>query len=303
MAGGGKLSRVENRDGRLDQLILGDNQFFGINHMSEEKARAQALRFQDIEAVIDVLRMANEESVHTFMCTTHDRIATICDYVRSNPGDWSEFTFLPCMPYAHKYANAVTENGMLGAVKRFLPDEGLMDAAFRGGKSLARKDIEGMITLLVDAEMKMFSGLRTPVIFLQNVVVDLLLGLGFKEALRIFASHVQERYGAEPGFITMNLPLLLDALEDVEVANPIVCANINKIGFRMCGGAEAYETALREREFRPMAMSVFASGAIAPREAIEWVCAQPNLESIVFGASSRTSIRGTRELVAEYWQS
>ncbi len=62
------------------------------------------------------------------------------------------------MPYAHKYANAVTEDGMLGAVKRFLPDEGLMDAAIRGGTSMAKKDIEGMTTLLIDAEMKMFRG-------------------------------------------------------------------------------------------------------------------------------------------------
>ena len=51
------------------------------------------------------------------------------------------------MPYAHKYANAVTESGMLGAVKRFLPDEGLMDAAIRGGASMAKKDIEGITTL------------------------------------------------------------------------------------------------------------------------------------------------------------
>ena len=32
--------------------------------------------------------------------------------------------------------------------------------------------------LLIDAEMKMFHGLSTPVIFLQNVVTDLLLGVG-----------------------------------------------------------------------------------------------------------------------------
>jgi hypothetical protein len=50
-------------------------------------------------------------------------------------------------------------------------------------------------------------------------------------------------------------------------------------------------------------MSVFASGAIPPEEAIEWVCGQPNVQSIVFGASSRTNIRGTRELIAEHWQS
>lgn len=288
-------------DVAMDRLIFGDNQFFGVNHMSEEKARSQAVRFRDIEAVIDVLDAAYDEGLRTFMCTTHDRISLICDHMRAEPERYRDFAFYPCMPYAHKYANAVTEDGMLGAVKRFLPDEGLVNAAIRGGSSLATKDIEGMTTLLVDAEMKMFQGLRTPVIFLQNLVVDLLLGLGFKDAFRVFADHVRERYGSEPGFITMNLPVLLDVLEEVGIENPIVCSNINKIGFRMCGGLESYEVALREREFRAVAMSVFASGAIPPGEAIEWICGQPNVQSIVFGASSRVNIRGTRELVAEHW--
>lgn len=170
----------------------------------------------------------------------------------------------------------------------------------RGGMSLAKKDIEGVTTLLIDAEMKMFQGLKTPVVFLQNVVVDFLLGLGFKEAFRIFASHIRSRYDAEPGFITMNLPMLLDALDEVGVDNPIVCANMNRIGFRMCGGIEAYERALRERRFRAIAMSVFASGAIPPEEAIEWVCERPQIRSVVFGASSRANIRSTKALMERF---
>jgi len=287
----------------MDRLLFGDNQFFGVNHMSEEKARAQSMRFQDISAVIDVLDTAFDEGIRSFMCTTHDRIALVCDHMRADQQRYKDYLFYPCMPYAHKYANAMTDHGMLGAIKRFLPDDGFLDAAMRGGMSLAKKDIAGITTLLVDAEMKMFKGLNTPVIFLQNVVVDLLLGLDFKEAFRIFANHVKERYGAEPGFITMNLPKLLDVLEELGIENPIVCANINKLGFRMCGGFEAYERALRERKFRAIAMSVFASGAIAPREAIEWVSRQPNIESIVFGASSSTNIRNTNQLVREYWAS
>lgn len=285
----------------MDRLLFGDNQFFGVNHMSEEKARAQSMRFQDIQAVIDVLDNAYDEGVRSFMCTTHDRIELVCNHMRANPDRYKDFVFMPCMPYAHKYANAVTEDGMLGALKRFMPDEGFLSTAMRGGVSLVKKDIEGLTTLLVDAEMKMFNGLNTPVIFLQNVVVDLLLGLGFKEAFRIFANHVKTRYNAEPGFITMNMPMLLDALEDVGVENPIVCSNINKIGFRMCGGFDEYERALREKKFRAIAMSVFASGAIAPEEAIKWVCQQPNIEAIVFGASSQGNIRNTKELVDRYW--
>ena len=285
----------------MDRLLFGDNQFFGVNHMSEEKARAQSMRFQDINAVISVLDAAYDEGVRTFMCTTHDRIGLVCDHMRANPERYKDFIFFPGMPYAHKYANAVTEDGPMGALKRFLPSEGLFDAMLRGGMSLAKKDVEGVATLLVDAEMKMFQGLKTPVIFLQNVVVDLLLGLGFKDAFAIFASHVKSRYNAEPGFITMNMPKLLDVLEEVGVENPIVCSNINKIGFRMSGGLEAYETALKTKQFRAIAMSVYASGAIPPAEAIAWVCEQPNIESIVFGASSRANIRNTRELVEAHW--
>ncbi len=286
----------------MDKLLIGDNQFFGVNHMSEEKARAQAMRFQKIEAVIDVLDSAYDAGVRTFMCTTHDRIGLVADHVRANPDRYPDFTFFPCMPYAHKYANAVTEDGMIGALKRFLPNEGLLNAAIRGGMSIARKDVEGIATLLIDAEMKMFRNLATPVIWLQNVVVDLLLGLGFNEAFRIFANHVKTRYNAEPGFITMNMPRLLDVLEDLGIDNPIVCSNINKVGFRMSGGIEAYVDALTNRKFRAVAMSVFASGAIRPDEAIEWVCSLPNIESIVFGASSAGNIRATRDLVEKHWR-
>jgi len=285
----------------MDRLLLGDNQFFGINHMSEEKARAQAIRFQDIDAIIDVIDIAYDEGIRTLMCTTHDRIADVCAHMRAHPERYAGYRFYPCMPYAHKYANAVTDLGMLGALRAFTPDEGLLNAAMRGGKSFMRKDVEGIITLLVDAEMKMFAGLETPVIFLQNVVVDLLLGLGFDDALAIYARHVRERYGAEPGFITMNLPLLLERLERLGIENPIVCANINERGFRMSGGIPAYERAIAEHEFRPVAMSVFASGAIEPRRALDWLYEHAGVESIVFGASSRGSIQSTTGIVRELW--
>ena len=97
----------------------------------------------------------------------------------------------------------------------------------------------------------------------------------------------------------MNVPRLLDVLDALGIDNPIVCANINKIGFRMCGGVDAYEKTIATRRFRPVAMSVLASGAIPPREAIEYVCAQPQIESIVFGASSRGNIRQTKALIDE----
>jgi hypothetical protein len=286
----------------MDRVLFGDNQFFGVNHMSEEKARQQAMRFQNIAAVIDVLDDAYAEGIKTFMCTTHERIVDVCEHFRVNRERYPGYKFYPCLPYAHKYANAAAELGVLGAVRSFLPQENALGALLQGGVSLATKDIEGLANLLIGAEMKMFAGLDTPVIFLQNVATDFLLGLGFNDAFRIFADCVRERYRAEPGFITMNAPLLLKTLDKVGISNPIICANINKIGFRMCGGMDAYDELITQGRCRLIAMSVFASGALPPQEALEYVCKYPQIESIVFGASSRRNIAQTKQLIERLTQ-
>ena len=285
----------------MDRILFGDNQFFGVNHMSEEKARLQAARFQSLQAITDVLDIVYDEGIRVFMCTTQDRMIDVCEHFRQHISRYPGFKFYPCMPYAHKYANAVTEYGLLGALQRFLPSSNKFTAIWKGSVSVAKRDVEGIAQVLIDSEMNMFRGLETPVILLQNVLTDLLLGLGYKEAFRTFADHVKARYNAEVGFITMNLPRLLDVLDELGLKNPIVCSNINKIGFRMCGGIDLYEKTIAERKFRPIAMSVLASGALPPRDAIEYVARQPKIESIVFGASSRANIMQTKRLIDELY--
>jgi len=284
----------------MDKILFGDNQFFGVNHMSEERARAQAMKFRDTKAIIRVLDIAYDMGIRTFMCTTHERIAEVCDHVRANPKKYEDFKFYPGMPYAHKYANAVTELGMLGALKRFVPGS-MVGAAVKGGKAVITRNFLGMMKLLIDAEMKMFAGLSTEVIFLQNVMTDLLLGMNLRDPFIAFSEYVKEKYNAEPGFFTMNLPRLLTLLEECGIENPIICSSINKIGFRMCGGVEAYERAIKEKKFRPIAMSILASGAIRPQEAVDYVCSQTNIRAIVFGASTEAHIRETKELIEWYW--
>ena len=284
----------------MQRILFGDNQFFGINHFSEEKARQQAMKFQDLDAILAVLQSALEAGVTGFMCTTHDTVGQIADEVRANPEKWKGFRFYPGMPYAHKYANAVTELGYMGALKKLIPSGGMVDTLTRGTRAVLGKDIEAVMAMLVDAEMKMFAGLETPVIFLQNVVTDLILGLGANEVFASFAGYVKRRYNAEAGFFTMNLPKLLRALHEAGVDNPIVCANVNKAGFRMSGGIDGYREAAEKYPARVIAMSVFASGGIPPREAIEWVTNEPYVESIVFGASGRANIENTVALIREF---
>jgi len=288
---------------KLDRIIFGDNQFFGINHMSEEKAQAQAQKFKDVDSIIKVVDTAYDCGIRAFMFNTHDKVAHVCDHFRANPERYADISLYPSMPYAHKYAHAVNEKGMTGALNDILikgnSAKQIVTAVKRGFSAVTKKDMAEMMKLLIDAEMKMFRGLNVKVIFLQNIVTDLLYGLGFKNILREYADYITEEYNVEPGFITLNLPGLVDFLIECGIENPIVCSGINKIGYLMNSDRESYEEAIQNKPFRPMAMSILASGAVPPREAVEYITSQKNIRSIVFGASSKAHIEETKNMIEQ----
>ena len=280
----------------MDRILFGDNQFFGVNHISDEKSRAQLIKFKTDQAIINVLDIAKEAGINTFMCTTYARIGNICKHIKANPANYQGYKIYPCMPYAHKYANAVTELGMMGALKSYMPGN-IFTTALKGGMAFLSKDYQKMMELMIDAEMKMFDGIDTPVIFLQNVVTDLLLGLRAYPMLYAFNAYVKKKYNAEAGFITMNLPLLHKVLLDGGIENPIICTSFNKEGFRMSGGTKAYEAVLAQNNARIIAMQIFGGGFIAPKEAVEYVNGLPGISSILFGASSAANIKQTVGLI------
>jgi hypothetical protein len=280
----------------MDRILFGDNQFFGVNHISDEKSRAQLIKFKTDQAIINVLDIAKEAGVNTFMCTTYARIGNICKHIKANPANYQGYKIYPCMPYAHKYANAVTELGMMGALKSYMPGN-IFTTALKGGMAFLSKDYQKMMELMIDAEMKMFEGIDTPVIFLQNVVTDLLLGLRAYPMLYAFNEYVKKKYNAEAGFITMNLPLLHKVLLEGGIENPIICTSFNKEGFRMSGGTKAYEAVLAQNNARIIAMQIFGGGFIAPKEAVEYVNGLPGISSILFGASSAANIKQTVGLI------
>jgi len=288
----------------FDRVIFGDNQFFGINHMSEDKAQALAEKFKDLQAITDVIEIAYACGIRGFMVNTHERTAEICNYLRQNASRLPDLALYPSMPYAHKYANAVAEKGIFGALKESILADStaadIMGMLVKGGMTLFEQDMIKVMQLLVDMEMKMFRGLNVKVVFLQNIVTDLLLGFRTKEVFVGFASYIREKYGVEAGFNSMNMPMLVDFLIDCGIENPIVCSSINKAGYFMNPDKDSYEKALKEKKFRAMAMSILASGGVKPKDAVEYVCSQKAIQSIVFGASSTQHIIETKELIDHF---
>lgn len=287
----------------LDPLIFGDNQFFGVSHMSEERGMERLRRFQKNEAIIETIQIAYDAGIRAFSFTTHDRVAQLCDHFRENSSRYPDICFYPGLPYAQKYAHLVNEKGIFGAISDVVFSDRtaaqVVDTLARGGKALLTQNPIEVMRLLVDAEMKMFRDLNVKVVFLQNIVTDLILGFEIPEFFQAYTTYVEESFGAKAGFITLNMPRLVDFLLQNGIENPIVCSAINQAGFQMNPDRESYEKTLSEKTFQPMAMSVMAAGAIPPREALDYVLGLPNIQSLLFGASTEKNIVETQKLWSE----
>jgi hypothetical protein len=290
----------------VDRIIFGDNQFFGVSHMSEDRGMDRMRRFQDTAEIIKVIDAAYDCGIHAFTFSTHDRVAQICDHFRANPQKYADLRLYPVLPYAQKYAHLVNEKGVVGAISDVLLSDNTVSNVFgmllRGSMAFLTQDPIKVMTILVDAELKMFRGLRMEAVFLQNNVADLVLGLGIKEVFLAFIQHVETKYNARAGFMTLNMPQMAEFLKGAGVERPLVCSAINKVGFQMNPDIASYEKALRANGIDAMAMSVMAAGAVPPREAFEYVTRLEGLKSIVFGASTPGNIRSTKQIIDQMWK-
>ncbi len=288
---------------QMDKIVFGDNQFFGINHMSQEKAQQLAEKFYDINNIFRIYDTAIETGINAIMLNSNDRAKDICDYFRKNKSKYQNINWYPSIPYPHKYANLVAEKGIMPAINEVLfkdnTTKGVFGMMAKGGMALFNKDAIKMMQMLIDAEMKMFQGLNVKVVFLQNIITDLLLGYGIKEIFYGYTEYIRKKYNAAPGLITQNMPYLINKLKEWDIKNVVICTSFNKIGYLMSPDVESYVNTAQNNnseDYQLMAMSTMASGAIPAKEAYEFINNQ-NVQSVVFGASSKNHIEETVRLI------
>lgn len=288
---------------KIDNIIFGDNQFFGINHMSQDKAQQLSEKFYDINNIFKVYDIAFESGIKAVMLNSNDRARAICDYFRENKKKYGDIVWYPSIPYPHKYANMIAEKGIFPTINEVLFKDntalGMLGMVAKGGMAVMGKDAIKLMQMLIDAEARIYKGLNVKALFLQNIVTDLLLGYKIKDVFVAYCDYIRKKYGVIPGFITMNLPFMLDCFKEWGIEEVVICSSINKIGYFMQPSKEAYDDAIRNNDhekYQLMAMSTLASGAIRATEAYEYINSL-NLQSVVFGASSERNIRETVNLI------
>lgn len=288
---------------RIDKIIFGDNQFFGINHRSQDKAEELLKRFSDIHNILKVYDDAFDCGIKAVMLNSNDRAEEICQFFRDHKDKYGEIAWYPSVPYPHKYADMVNEMGIIPAVSEVLfkgnSAGGVLNMIGKGAMAVLGKDAMRMMEMLLDVEFKIYRGLNVKVFFLLNPITDLLLGYGIKDVFEHYCEYVRKKYKVTPGFITLNMPYLKRKLEEWGIEDVVICSTINKAGFNMFPSKEEYEKAIAENDpnkYQLMAMSPLASGSISPQESFEYINSL-NLQSVVFGASSKAHIQSSYNLI------
>ncbi|MFO7660772.1 MAG: hypothetical protein R6V77_07650 [Candidatus Cloacimonadaceae bacterium] len=287
----------------MEKLIFGDNQFFGVNHYSEEKSEQQLKRFDSVEKIVDVLRIAYETGLKGFMLHSHPLAQQICDVIRSDQQYWKDLVIYPAIPHPVKYMNKVGEMGIYRTVLDLLKEGKNMSSTlgsfFKGGLGLMTKNPITLGKAAIELEMQPYHGLNVGAVFLHNIAVDLLLGFGINSPYPQIEEFINNKYNAELGYITLNMPLLVDSLSRVGITKPLIMSSFNRIGYYMNPDQKTCEKYVLEDKVRLVAMSVLASGAIAPKDAADYLRKFP-LASVIFGASSQQNIRNTYDLFSSF---
>lgn len=273
----------------FDRIVLGHNNFFGVNHLSRQHGADREAMFEDVTAIVKMMETAAALDVTAMMMSTHPRATAVANVVRNNRELKDKWSFYPLLPYITKYVKQANEKGMVNIVLDQLKQAGwtqTIGILARGGLGALTKDYRKILTTMIELELTPFNGLKLNTVFLHDVLTDLAVALDIPEVLELHTTEIKKRFGARGGFATKNLPLLVERFKKYGFESPLVLAQINKIGFGMNPSREACEAALASSSLEVMAMGTLASGYLRPVEAYEYLFACPAVKSVVVGVST-----------------
>jgi len=286
----------------IDNFILGDNQFFGVNHHSRKTGESKARRFENPEEVVEVFRAARRAGAGGVMLSSHERTPAIIRAMLKDKDLRENFGVYPNVPYIMKYVQKVTRHGIIGAANETILGPAAMSntlSVLRGGWGLLRKDFRRMMESALEVELSVYRGAKIRAVFLHNGIVDILLGLGMHDVFLYYDEFIRRRYMAVPGFGTLNLGRLAGALASCGLKNPLIMAPFNSAGFHMNPSRQDCEQSLEKNGITLLAMNILASGASRPREAFEYLGRFRNLKHVVVGASSQAHLSESYSLCKE----
>lgn len=270
------------------KLVLGHNQFIGISHISEEKSTELEKKFNDPKSIYNLVEAASDIGYRDMIFETHPRMLEFLKlYLSARTFDMN---FYVQVPYIHGYLKKINEKGLSGLVKELIRQDGLVNVtktALNSMINLAKKDYFSVGASAIKFEIADLKDVNIEALLLHNVTTDLLLSLQVRNIFTEFAEYVKDNLGLNPGFTTVNFPLLRKSFENWNMPLSLVMTPININGYDMNPSKEAVESSIYTFEGGIMAMNVLGGGAFSIYEASNYLKQFSNIHFCVVGASSQ----------------
>lgn len=273
--------------------ILGDNQFFGVNHHDIDKGDKTKDIFSENKTIISFVDATMDMGLSGFMMNSNLRGYEIVNSI--SRGFKGEIHY--SVPYPHKFASMVNEGGMLMLLKYVLSKSSFRSLFLHFPAFLITGNIKYILPLILDLEIPK-NLKKGGFVYLQNIVTDLLLGMKRYDLLESFCKSLIAK-GYYPGLITLN-PILLDEVISKFDSNIqrelIVCFNINIDGFNVFPCLKDVEFLILKKSFyKKMGMSIMASGGASNiQESLRYIKNLP-LDYVVYGSSNLNNIMSNYE--------
>ena len=290
-------------------LLVGDNPFQGISHLSQERARS---RGEDIVSPADqaanVILASLKNGADGFSFSVSELTLSILRKLRERKSI-DQVSLYPMVPYAFEYVRVATQTGSPGLVKRFAKQvtlSGDVRAILEGLWSAVRMDPEGFVNTYLAYELsriKSSAGKQAkPVsVLLNEVIADMGLALDFDWLFRSFICYLSKRR-ITPGFNTRNFPYLVKKFNEwgIDLDETLVVTPFNKAGFQMNPSKEECERTLANMSCPVvLAISVLAAGYYKPSNAVDYLASLNNLKGIIAGVSNEQQASETFKLFRE----
>lgn len=276
-------------------LLVGDNPFHNISHLSQERTRARGDNLADSSYAADLILTSVANGANGFMFSVSEKTLSILSAINKK-GEIGRLNLYPIVPYAYEYVKLATQTGGIpGLAKRFSKQvvmSGNFRAVVNGIRGVVGMNPISLVKTYVAYEMsriKSSAGKRAKIesIILHEIVTDMALALNLEWFFKGYIDFVSKTK-VVPGFNTCNFAYLVNKLEEweIDLSDVFIVAPFNSVGFQMNPSRTACEEALKGLK-KPtlIAISILAAGYLKPEEAVRYIAGLPNVKGVAVGVS------------------
>ncbi|MDR0372304.1 MAG: hypothetical protein LBI79_01890 [Nitrososphaerota archaeon] len=278
-------------------LLVGDNPFHGISHLSQQRARDRSLlpTQESTQQAARIIERSIENGANGFMFSVDEVTLSIIRQLRKSPKA-SKARLYAIAPYAYAYVRKSTQTGGVSGLAMNLAREMIFSS---NAKTIAL-NLSGLVRFNLPAMLKTYTAyelsriksasggnMQLESFMLHEIITDMALALNMEPLFKDYINFLESRH-VRPGFETRNFSILVDKFNrwNIDLSKLTLTSSFNKIGFQMCPSKLECEEALKRTcGAEIIAMSVLAAGYLKPAEAVSYLANLEGLSGAVIGVS------------------